>query len=314
MSIIKIALINLSSSICGKTQEMESVKMFIDELNSNPNYEITVADSVFSKNNIRSSSTEKRALELTNFLISGQTDLIINITGGYNSNEILEFIDFDKIKNLQKKLPYFVGYSDITAINLALYKFGVAKIIQGFMAVDYKWNKPGFSELIKYIKKGKIEFNNFKKLENFSGEVFKPDDIQILKGSNEFSGKIIAANLSTFNLMLGTKYLPSFKDTTLFLEYDKEEQNCLPSIQRMLWQIRQNGVFDNLKGLVFGVLEPAVNKEETLEYNLNQILVEVTNGYDFPVITNATFGHIYPNWQLPFGKMIEFKSNKFKLI
>jgi muramoyltetrapeptide carboxypeptidase len=78
----------------------------------------------------------------------------------------------------------------------------------------------------------------------------------------------------------------------------------------MLWQIRQNGIFDKINGLVFGLLEPEVQKEETEFQNIKSILESVTQNYTFPVLYNAQFGHIYPSWVLQNGRKVEIIKNQ----
>ena len=104
--------------------------------------------------------------------------------------------------------------------------------------------------------------------------------------------------------MVGTPYLPSFSQRTLFLEYDREEQRALPSLERFLWQLRQSGILKNLTGLVFGLLQPSVAAEETPTDSIERILTEVTAGYRYPVIYDAQFGHIYPSWVIVNGREI----------
>lgn len=128
------------------------------------------------------------------------------------------------------------------------------------------------------------------------------------------TGKIVVGNLSTFNLLLGTPYLPDFRDKILFLEYDKEEVKSLPSLERVLWKICQNGIFDKISGLVFGLLEPEVQKEETEFQNTQTILKGVTNNYNLPVLYNAQFGHIYPSWVLQNGITVKIENGKIFLI
>ena len=117
-------------------------------------------------------------------------------------------------------------------------------------------------------------------------------------------GPALAANLSTLCLMLGTPFLPSFSERVLFLEYDREEQTALPSLERFLWQLRQSGALRNLSGLVFGALQPSVAGEETATDTIERILGEVTAGYTYPVIYNAQFGHIYPSWVIVNGREV----------
>jgi muramoyltetrapeptide carboxypeptidase len=259
--------------------------------------------------------TKNRVNDIHNFFSDPSIDLIMNVTGGYNCNEILELLDYELIA---KNPKYFVGYSDITAINLAMFTRSGIKTINGPMLVDFCFDKSSMDRLLKFL-----ENSQPKELLNF--EYYYTDDaknkictpmIKTIKGKDKFAnGKVIVGNLSTFNLLLGTEYLPDFKGKILFLEYDKEENKALPSIQRMLWQIRQNGIFKDLAGLVFGVLEPIVKNEESeLCLNFEKILVDVTNSYNFPILYDLQFGHIYPSLIIQNGAKVLIQNSNNSLV
>jgi muramoyltetrapeptide carboxypeptidase len=288
-----IGIIGLSQTLKNDSESENSVTNFIQNLKSQ-GHELIVGKTVFSKFGYKTASIEDRLSDLHQMFLDPKIEIILNNTGGYSSNELLEFIDYDLIK---KNPKIFVGYSDITAINLALYTKTGLQTINGPMVVDFDWYKNCYKDLFDYFEGKKSELQS--------------DQIKYLANKKlEAKGEIIAGNLSTFNLLLGTKYLPDFKNKVLFLEYDKEESKALPSLERMLWQIRQNGIFDKINGLVFGLLEPEVQKEETEFQNIKSILESVTQNYTFPVLYNAQFGHIYPSWVLQNGRKVEIIKNQ----
>ncbi len=99
----------------------------------------------------------------------------------------------------------------------------------------------------------------------------------------------------------------------MFLEYDKEEEMAMPSLERMLWQIRQNGIFDKIDGLVFGLLEPRAKQQEKLPQTIKQILQDVTEDYNFLVAFDAQFGHLYPSFVLKNGAKTTIEFSSFNL-
>jgi muramoyltetrapeptide carboxypeptidase len=126
--------------------------------------------------------------------------------------------------------------------------------------------------------------------------------IQLLPTKHTYaSGPALAANLSTLCLMLGTRFLPSCAGRILFLEYDKEEQRALPSLERFMCQLRLSGTLDKLAGLVFGALQPIVKSEESEEDSIARILSDCTRGTEYPVLYNTQFGHMYPGWYIVNG-------------
>lgn len=306
---ITIGIIGISSPVFG--DELVGVQQAIAWL-KNCGATLIIGKTVFSSYNNTTTNIKDRIFDLEN-IVQQEPDIILNITGGYNCNELLEFINWDVLQNSKTT---FVGYSDITAFNLALIAKTNVPVITGAMLVDYMYDNTALERLLSSIITNNFGTKMPTKLWENSEKIKRTNKkLNYITAKNRTAtGKSIIANLSTFNLMLDTEYMPNVTSAILFLEYDKEEQNCLPSIQRMLWQIRQNGIFKQITGLVFGVLEETVAIEETISYSIQTILTNATQGYDFPVIYNAPFGHIYPSWNLPNNKQVRINTTTLKKI
>lgn len=262
---------------------------------------VLVGASTYSITGYKSASAQERAAELLTLLTNPSVDIIVATTGGYNSNEILEFLDLSKLGPTQKT---FVGYSDCTALSMAFQCYNVCFSVCGPMLVDYVDYPECFERLFSALERRPRPLSNeSRSWESIDkGRFAMPPMRRLPNKASSSVGTALAANLSTLCLMLGTPYLPSFSERTLFLEYDREEQTALPSIERFLWQLRQSGALRNLSGLVFGALQPSVAAEETDTDTIERILGEVTAGYTYPVIFNAQFGHIYPSWVIINGQ------------
>ena len=273
-------------------------------------FSVKVGDTVFGNAGYKTAPAKERIRDLENMFRDPDVNLIINLTGGYNSNDLLQDLDYDMI---QKNPKWFVGYSDITAVNLALYTRARLHTVNGQMLVDTAFDPQSLHRLFSSLAKGTSEFSQPEKLWTSRFEEKEKTEatlgpVQRLPNKKESAaGKIIAGNLSTFNLLLGTPYMPQEKDAVFFLEYDKEEAHGLPAIERMLRQIQLARMFDEARALVFGALEGAVQKEEDGHDHLLRILSDVTEGCDFPVVFNAGFGHSYPSWPLINGQKVSIQ-------
>ena len=264
-------------------------------------HRVSVGEGVYNVLGYKSGSAEQRAAELVAFLRDPSIDLIIATTGGYNSNEMLEFLDLPQMLRSNK---IFVGYSDCTAISMALQAYDICTTVCGPMLVDLVDYPECFEDLFVALESPELEFINRSEVwESFEKGRFALNPMQRLPDKGALAqGQALAANLSTLNLMLGTPYLPPFSGRVLFLEYDREEQRALPSLERFMWQLRQAGILQELAGLVFGALQPSVAAEQSESDTIERILSEVTAGYEYPVIYNAQFGHIYPSWVVVNGR------------
>ena len=267
---------------------------------------VEVGKSVYSQTGYKSMTARERARDLQRLLCDDRVRVIFNTTGGYNSNEVIEYLDWSALRAVRDKI--FVGYSDITAINLALARGTSIQVVQGPMLVDYSQDPESFTRFFAEMELADCELSNWPRVGEYSQTKLRFRDsarIQTLDGKRKSAeGRLVTGNLSTFNLMLGTPWMPSLRGAVLFLEYDKEEATALPSIERMLWQLRLAGVFDQISGLVFGQLQQVVQDEETRVDNIRRILSDVTDRFRFPVLYGAQFGHIYPSWYLRFGARV----------
>lgn len=276
-------------------------------------YAVKLGRSVFARDAYRAGRIDVRARDILEMFEDRAVDLVLASTGGYNANALLEYLP---IKRLARKQKWFVGFSDVTVLTTALYAAGSSRSVYGPNATYCCWDQDGLLRTLEYLEE--IEQGRKapdRRLCNREviwewGDKFKRASPRLnrLPGKRgRATGRAFAANLSTLCLMLGTKYLPSFKNAVLFIEYDKEESMALPSMERMLWQLRQSGVFDRVVALIVGELQYGVAQEQTRKRGIEQILSEVTAAYKFPVLYRAQFGHIFPSWSVINGERVSIE-------
>ena len=132
----------------------------------------------------------------------------------------------------------------------------------------------------------------------------------------EAEGIVIGGNLSTFNLLFETDYLPTFENSIIFLENDSDTISSDDLTFRRIFQsILQQKNFSKIKGIVFGDFEkPADNNDS--QVNLEKIKFIINLHKDklknIPIICGANFGHTQPIFTFPIGgkaKIIS-KNNK----
>lgn len=112
----------------------------------------------------------------------------------------------------------------------------------------------------------------------------------------EATGTIIGGNLCTINLLQGTEYMPSLKDSILFIEDDEESHPF--SFDRDLQSLLQLPDASGIKGIVIGRFQ----KESGMtDYALQEIIATKKEINGIPVIANANFGHVHPFVTVPVG-------------
>lgn len=120
-------------------------------------------------------------------------------------------------------------------------------------------------------------------------------------------GQAIIANIDTLVSLLATEYVPSFKDKILILE----EMNATIDLEeRNLNTLKMSGVFEGIKGLIFGKPEVYDNRNSNLEYV--DIIKEVLGERDYPIVYNFDCGHTIPSLMISQDSLLSLKASNKK--
>ena len=260
-----------------------------------------------------SASVEKRVADIHTAFSDKSVKAILTVIGGFNSNQLLEYIDYDLIKNNPK---IFCGFSDITALHGAIYAKTGLETYYGphFSSLGMKHGCDyTYDHFIKMLIEGK-------KIEVKPSEIWSDDLWFLDQEKREFEanegywlihkgsakGTIIGGNLCTFKLLLGTSYRPAFKeDTILFIEDD--EMSPLQEFERNLQALIYQPDFHNVKGIVIGRFQKASKvTREGLEFIINT----KEKLKDIPVLANVDYGHTAPLLTIPLGGTATLDNDK----
>jgi muramoyltetrapeptide carboxypeptidase len=302
---------------------LEKGKKFFEELD----YKVKIFPTAKKNLGISSDTPENRAKDIRDAFKDKKIKAIITTIGGNTSHQTLEYLDFETIKDNPK---IFCGYSDTTSLHLALYSQSRLVSFYGPAVITQFGENPKPDEFtVKHF---------FKAITEIIGEV-KPskrwsDDKSInwinkedLKKKRKYKenkgyewlkegkakGKILGGCLPVILHLAGTKYWPDFKNKILLLETPEGEDfrrgESLANVDSALGDLRNLGVFKQVKGIVFG-RGFGYTKEQVKE--LKKIILYNTRGYNFPILYNVDTGHTDPMITIPFGVESELDSNKDK--
>jgi len=254
-------------------------------------------------NEFLSSSIKSRVEDLHIAFADAQIKAILTVIGGFNSNQLLQHINWDLIK---KNPKIFCGFSDITALNNAIFaKTGLVT----YSGPHYSTfgQKLYFDYTLEYFRKCLFSSAPFDILpsESWSDDVWYEDQnnrnliankgwLVINEGRAE--GTILGANLGTFNLLQGTEFMPQFKEAILFLE------ECAPAkiwdFDRELQSIIHRSDFNQVKGLVVGRFQKVSKITNGQLIDIIKMKKELDN---LPIIAGVDFGHTDPKITFPVG-------------
>jgi len=214
--------------------------------------------------------------------------------GGNNSNTVFEYLDYEKIKENPKII---CGYSDITSIcNIIYAKTGLVTFHgTNFKTISTDETDYSFQEAMKRFVEGSLEIGK-------EGESYQT----IQEGQAQ--GDLVGGNLCLIHSLVSGKYQVDFKDKILFLEELGLESNPA-MVSHYLAHMKQNGVFEKIKGLWLG------NYEHESGITLVQILEDII-GKDkmFPIIQSNNFGHIETKTVIPIGTKARIDTNQRRKI
>lgn len=270
----------------------------------------------FSKNSLESdefvsSSIRSRIDDLHDAFLDPNVKGILSTIGGYNCNQLLKYIDYSIIKDNPKR---FCGYSDITALSNAIYsKTGLITYSGPHFSTFAMLHGNEFT--IEYFKKmmtsdDLIKINHSKHWSDDSwfidqeNRLFINNDGPYAINDGEAQGTIIGGNQCTLNLLQGTEFMPSLKNSILFIEDDCEAQP--QTFDRDLQSIIHQPMFEDVKGIVIGRFQKSANMNKEL---LRKIIKSKRELDNIPIIVDVDFGHTSPLITFPVGGQATIKAS-----
>lgn len=271
-----------------------------------------------------SNTPEKCAAEFQEYYCSQGNDCLMSCGGGELMCEILEHVDFEKIKNSEPK--WFMGYSDNTNLTYLLATMCDTAAVYGPNVGAFgmePWHKSvedalkiltGETQMVRGYETWEKE--SLKSPENPYAS-YNLTEKKVLKsyiGAKEaegklmFKGRLLGGCMDCLVNILGTK----FDKTTEFIERYKEDgiiwflEACdlnVFSIRRAMWQMEQAGWFQYVKGFLIG--RPLCYGQEIMGLDAYEAVLKVAATKQVPVIMDVDIGHISPMMPIIVGSMGE---------
>ena len=263
-------------------------------------------------------SKEARVEDLNDAFRDPNVRAILTVIGGFNSNQILDYIDYEAIKNDPK---IFCGFSDITALSNAIHAKTDVVTYSGPHYSSFGMLK-GFEYTLEYFKKMFFEENEFEitSSNEWSDDAwfidqenrkFIPNDGMFIINEGEAEGDIIGGNLCTLNLLQGTEYMPNIENKVLFLEDDDMAGKIfLMEFDRNLQSLIHMPEFKTVRGIVLGRSQVATEMTKEKWIKLIKNKPELAN---IPVVAGADFGHSTPIFTFPVGGHARVKAKDGKI-
>jgi len=239
--------------------------------------------------NYFSGTDEERLEDLQRMMNDKKIDAILCGRGGYGTGRIIDQLDFSEFVKHPK---WIIGFSDISLLHCHLFSnYNIASLHAPMAAA---FNDGEFKN--QYIESLHNAFMGKK------GD-YQCDPHPFNHCGNE-SGVLVGGNLSLLVNTIGTSSDIKTKNRILFIE---EIGEYIYGIDRMMYQLKRSGKFDDLKGLIFGTFSEM--KDTTIPFGktVQEVLKDVVSEYNYPVCFEFPVGHDKENYALKIGVKYSLK-------
>ena len=215
--------------------------------------------------------------------------------GGYGLTRLLDRIDWPRIARSVEQGTRWVGYSDLTALQLGLLAHTGAATWHGPMACDdfgRSEDAGGSDEITRdcfaEAMSGELEAVGFRSEAGFDGL--------------QARGVLWGGNLAMLVSLLGTPHWPKIKGGILFLEDIGEHPY---RVERMLLQLQQAGVLQRQKAVLLGAFSDWRKSPLDRGFTLKSVVAHLRSVCATPILSGLPFGHVPTKVMLPVGRRVQ---------
>ncbi len=211
--------------------------------------------------------------------------------GGYGTVQIIDQLNFS---NFIKHPKWIIGYSDVTVLHSHIHNFGI-ETLHAQMPVEIEEKTDDTRLSIKqalFGEKYEISYNS------------KDSSTRL----GRVNGQLVGGNLSILYSLCGSPSAINTEGKILFIE-DLDEY--LYHIERMLQNLKRNGMLENLKGLIVGGMNQMNDNSIPFGKTPQEIILDICDEYNFPIAFDFPAGHGKENKATIMGREVVLNvSNK----
>jgi len=283
--------------------EPERIRFAIDTVES-LGFKVKPSAHLFDRDGYLAGSDAARADDLNTMFADDGVDAIWCVRGGYGASRILPALDYGL---MQRKPKALIGYSDITALHMAIHRHAGLVTFHGPVAFR-AFTPYALGELKRVLWTGEtpVRLGGPPPFERTEGRVDWENRVATLV-PGKARGRLLGGNLCLMSHLCGTPYFPDLRGAILFLE-DVEE--AYYRIDRMLTQLWLSGALAGVAGVAFGKFTNCDPSAFFLQNRpLEDILAERCRALGVPAVSGIMVGHIEDQTTLPVGCLAELDAD-----
>jgi muramoyltetrapeptide carboxypeptidase len=239
-------------------------------------------------------SVEMRLADLHAMFLDPEVKAIWCIRGGSGGISLLNRIDYELIRNHPKIL---LGYSDITALHLAIYRHCGVVSFHGPVASSTP-SEYSYEHMMAVLTDPQPTYTIPMAAENSRRALTEPHYATRTVHGGVATGPLIGGNLSLVSALAGTQYAADFRDSILFLEEVNEEPY---RIDRWMTQLDLSVGFNKAAAVMVGICEECGPAKDAVSLTLDQTLDIHLQPLKIPAVSGYSFGHIRNQFTIPVG-------------
>jgi muramoyltetrapeptide carboxypeptidase len=258
---------------------------------------VVLGKHIHTKHHQMAGTDAEKVEDIQAFINDPNIRAIVSTRGGYGCVRLIDQLD---LTPLAKQNKWFVGYSDVTVFHSHIHQNFGTPTIHSTMPINIS-NEPSLEELE----------SNTTLIAALMGQDIRYDIASHpLNIEGDASGILVGGNLSILYSICGSASDISTQGKILFIE-DLDEY--LYHIDRMMMNLKRTGKLEHLAALVVGGMSDMNDNDIPYGKTAEEIILEHTAAYDYPIYFGFQAGHQKPNVALRLGMKAEIKDNQLFL-
>ncbi len=231
-------------------------------------------------------TVDQRIADLQQAMDDPDVRLIFCSRGGYGIVHLLDKLNFEGIKKYPK---WIVGYSDITALHLALLQDGIVSL---------------HAPMARHLTEDSLDIaSSYLKDSLFINMPEYSLDSHSLNREGLVRGKLFGGNLAVLSGLIGTPYMVVPENGILFIEDIGEAPY---KIDRMMWQLKLSGILSRISALIIGQFTDC-QEDPLMGSTIYESIRDIVKDYNYPLVFNFPVGHVKENYSLLHGAVVELE-------
>ncbi|MBU1937136.1 LD-carboxypeptidase [bacterium] len=261
-------------------------------------YRVRLSENVFARHGFLAGDDDTRLAELQGMFQLPDVDAVFASRGGHGMGRILSRLFCEKISASRK---CFVSFSDLTAFSWLLFGCDGFVTFSGPLAVEW-----GGGVAEEELDKTLRLLSGDGSLDLLDG--VPRENLKVLKDGT-CEGTLLPGNLTMIASLLGTPFLPDISGAVLVLEEVGEARYRL---DRLLFHLRNAGIFRRVGALLIGDMLHSAPDEKDMP-SVDEIVLDATKDYDFPILSGIPYGHGAQRLTLPVGVPVKLNTSALDL-